>query len=85
MFSENISIIQNGWKHVFNILSPLNYESNTSLLQSSFNVLNYICNDCFDLVPKNYMESCIDLIINFAIDQTDINLSLSSFDGYSAI
>lgn len=80
MFSENISIIQNGWKHVFNILSPLNYESNTSLLQSSFNVLNYICNDCFDLVPKNYMESCIDLIINFAIDQTDINLSLSSFD-----
>ena len=68
LLSLNVNIIRDGWSSLFQILSPVNYEGDSEILQTSFSVLNLICNDyCallqVSILPDNsaFVHSCISL------------------------
>ena len=80
LLSQNVNIIRDGWSSLFQILSPVNYEGDSEILQTSFSVLNLICNDDFHLVPQSSLSGCVEIIFQFAASDADINISLSAFD-----
>jgi hypothetical protein len=80
VIAESIAVIRDGWSSLFQILSPVNYDGDPDILQTSFGVLTLICNDRFSCVVQNSLPSCIEIIFRFAGADSDINLSLSAFD-----
>ena len=80
LLSQNVNIIRDGWSSLFQILSPVNYEGDSEILQTSFSVLNLPCNDDFHLVPQSSLSGCVEIIFQFAASDADINISLSAFD-----
>lgn len=80
LLAEKVDLVKDGWTSLFQILSPVNYESDPDVLQTSFSVLNLICNDFFHLVPQASIPACVEIIFQFSASDADINLSLSSFD-----
>jgi hypothetical protein len=80
LIAESVSVIKDGWSSLFQIFSPVNYDDDHAILQTSFGVLTLICNDCFTCVAQNSLPSCIEIIFRFAASHADINMSLSAFD-----
>lgn len=78
--AEKANVVKKGWNSIFYILKPSNFSNNVETIQFSYGILTLLCNDYIHLVPQNSMKPLFDIIFQFADNEADINLSLSSFD-----
>lgn len=70
--------IEKNWNEVLTVVHPSNCLSDSDLLNSAFASLNIICNDHLKNLTEEEMQSCISSLFEFAAQQIDINISLSS-------
>lgn len=69
-----------GWIFILNALLPSNFQNEEKILNSAFRCVQLICNDLTFSLPEETQIHIITLIIEYASQMTDINISLSSFD-----
>ena len=79
-FSENSEVIKKGWKWLFTILDPSNFEDSDDLVSESFSVTNIIIGAYANSLEPDDLRSCMDLVFKFSCQKQLINVSLSSFD-----
>lgn len=77
--SSNI-ISSDGWISLLNAFLPSNFQNEEKILNSAFRCVQLICNDLMFSLPEETQTDIITLIIEYASQMTDINVSLSSFD-----
>ena len=80
ILAQKGTIIKKGWEHLIGALSPKNFIDEVDILNLSFRCVQIICNDLLFLVDLNTKMICTKLFFEFAMQETDINVSLSAFE-----
>lgn len=79
LLSQYSEIISKGWIALLDALSPNNFIEEEEIMNSAFRCVQIICNDILFSLTENTQSQIISLIVEFASQTTDINISLSAF------
>ena len=80
MLSQQGLIINKGWEYTLKSISPQYLTDDQNLIDSGFQCLQVICSELMFNLEEHIKQSIISLIIDYAHQKTDNNVSLSSFN-----
>lgn len=78
VLSQSSQVISGGWSSLLDSLRPENFKDEENILNSAFRCVQIICNDLMFSLSQEAQMHIINLIIDFASQTTDINVSLSA-------